>query len=125
MPEAPTNVEAVRENVRATQAAVLPRGGSGEGDASSPPAYEQSIGKTVQAVGLSTAIVIQDAADMLRNVSTVQVTAIGAATAAWIATRDPSYEAVIDKSMAVLKDAVGLYLSISQNAFNVLAQFEK
>lgn len=47
-------------------------------------ASEQSMARAVQAIGQTTAIVIQDAAEMLRNINTVEVTAIGAATTKWI-----------------------------------------
>ena len=128
MPDEKSNIDLVRESVKNTRDAVLPARKSAEGgaagDSEAPTAFEQSSGKTVQAVGLTTAIVIQDAADMLRNVSTVQVTAIGAATAAWIATRDPQYKAIIQDSMDVLQQAVATYLTIGRNAYEVLKQFQ-
>ena len=128
MPDEKSNIDLVRESIRATRNAVLPASKSTEGGASSdsgaPTAFDQSAGKTVQSVGLTTAIVIQDAADMLRNVSTVQVTAIGAATAAWITTRDPQYKAIIQDSIEVLNQAVATYLTIGRNAYEVLNQFK-
>jgi hypothetical protein len=95
-----------------------------EGDLAT--AYDQSLGKTVQSVGQTTAIVIQDAADMLRNINTVETTAIGAATAKWIATgsSDPVYQTIISSSLEVMTQAAGLYLLIGQNAFKVLTQFQ-
>jgi hypothetical protein len=123
----------VRDSVRATQRAVLPGPPRSETDATVGPqeadlatAYDQSLGKTVQSVGQTTAIVIQDAADMLRNVNTVETTAIGAATAKWIATgsSDPVYETIITKSLEVMTQAAGLYLVIGKNAFAVLSQFQ-
>lgn len=130
-----SNVELIRQSVRATNLAVLP-GGTGRATpgAESPPgdsaegelanAYEQSVAKAVQSIGQTTAIVIQDAADMLRNVSTVEVTAIGAATAAWIATKDPKYKDIIDESMKMIDEAADAYLKIGQNAYAVLNQFQ-
>src|SRR4029079_10151847 len=82
--------------------------------------YDHSNARAVQSIGQTTAIVIQDAGDMLRNVSTVEVTSIGAATAAWIATKDPSYKEIIDTSMNVMKEAADLYKTIGTNAFAVL-----
>lgn len=92
---------------------------------SRPVANEVSTGtgSPVLAVALTTAIVIQDAADMLRNISTVQVTAIGAATAAWITNRDPAYKDLIAASMTIMQDAADLYLKIGTNAFQVFDQF--
>lgn len=112
--------------------AVMP-GGSGvapaaEADGPGAPglstAYDQSVSKAVQSIGQTTAIVIQDAGDMLRNVSTIEVTAIGAATAAWLATKDPQYKEIIDASMKVIQDAAATYLTIGQNAYQVLNQFK-
>jgi hypothetical protein len=79
--------------------------------------------KAVQSIGQTTAIVIQDAADMLRNVSTVEVTAIGAATAAWIATQNPAFKEIIQNSMEVMKFAADQYVTIGKNAQQVLSLF--
>jgi hypothetical protein len=126
------NLEEVRESIRQTQLAVIPgsagRGLSADAATDDPlsltTTYEQSEGKAVQSIGQTTAIVIQDAADMLRNVSTIEVTAIGAATAAWIATKDPAYKTIIDESMTVIQAASAAYLQIGQNAFTVFKQFD-
>jgi hypothetical protein len=115
----PTNLELVRTSNKATQDAVLPNS-----SASGPTANDQSVAKAAQSIGQTTAIVIQDAADMLRNISTIETTAIGAATAAWLATEDPIYETIIQSSMTVMQDAAALYLTIGQNAYTVLTQFK-
>ena len=133
------NLELLRRSVRATQLAVVPPGRSqalpSEGptgqseknlnEADLATAYEQSVAKAVQSIGQTTAIVIQDAADMLRNVSTIETTAIGAATAKWIANpTDLSYVEIINQSITVMQQAAGLYLTIGQNAYTVLSQFQ-
>ncbi len=87
-------------------------------------ASDQSKARVVQSIGQTTAIAIQDAAEMLRNTNTVEVTAIGAATAKWIATKDPVYREIIQNSMKVMQDAAALYLTIGTNAHEVLAQFK-
>ncbi len=63
---------------------------------------------------------------MLRNISTMETTAIGAATAAWIASEgaDVIYETIIDKGMTIMQEAAALYLTIGQNAYKVLIQFK-
>jgi hypothetical protein len=101
-------------------------GGVGGGDPVFTPvtAFAQSEGKAVQSIGQTTAIVIQDAADMLRNISTIEVTAIGAATAAWLATQDPVYKEIIDAGTAVITAASNVYLEIGKNAYTVFSQFE-
>jgi len=103
-------------------------GGSAPGTGSGstgPTALEQSTARAVQSVGQTTAIVIQDAGDMLRNITTIETTAIGAATSAWIASEgvDVLYEAVIDKGMSIMNDAAALYVTIGQAAYKVLNQF--
>lgn len=100
-----------------------PSSGSGSTGVS---ALDQSTARTVQSVGQTTAIVIQDAGDMLRNLTTVETTAIGAATSAWIASEgiDIAYEAIIDKGMSIMEQAATLYVTIGQNAYKVLTQFK-
>jgi hypothetical protein len=63
---------------------------------------------------------------MLRNINTVETTAIGSATAKWIATgsSDPVYQTIITSSLEVMTQAAGLYLTIGKNAFTVLSQFQ-
>jgi hypothetical protein len=107
-------------------------GGATEGAtsvASMTPA-QQSAARAVQSVGQTTAIVIQDAGDMLRNISTIETTAIGVATAAWIAavaanntTAAAGYQAIIQEGTTVMTSAAVLYGTIGTEAYKVLAQF--
>lgn len=87
-------------------------------------ASDQSTARAAQSIGQTTAIVIQDAAEMLRNTNTVEVTAIGAATAKWIATKDPVYQEIIQNSLKVMQDAAALYLTIATSAQQVLTEFK-
>ena len=131
MSESSKNLEIVQANTRSIQKAVF--SGVGAGPLGSPPLgrtdgptpFEQSAARAVQSVGQTTAVVIQDASDMLRNISTIETTAIAAATSAWIASEglDIAYETIIDKGMAIMNDAAALYLTIGQNAYAVLNQF--
>jgi len=134
MSDQPTNLELAQASTQAIQKAVFagqtasstpspPSGGSG---ASGTSALDQSTARAVQSIGQTTAIVIQDAGDMLRNISTVETTAIGAATAAWVASGgvDVLYETIIDKGMTIMQEAAALYLTIGQNAYQVLVQFK-
>jgi hypothetical protein len=123
MPDKPTNIELVRESIQHTNSAVF----SGKGYSilgTAVSASDQSAARAVQSIGQTTAIMIQDAADMLRNVNTVEVTAIGAATAKWLATKDPAYQEMIQASMKLMQDAAFLYLTIGTNAHQVLTQFK-
>lgn len=134
MPEK-TNLELVRESVHQTQLAVLApplnidedSSSTDRADVSDPGMgnfYNQSKAKAVQSIGQTTAIVIQDAGDMLRNISTIEVTAIGAATAAWLVTKDKRYKDIITESMQVINDAAKAYLTIGTDAYKVLSQFK-
>ena len=130
-----SSLDVVRDSVHATNLAVFSGKGSAPATAADsaeplppldlPHSYDQSVAKTVQSVGQTTAIVIQDGADMLRNISTIEVTAIGAATAAWLATGlEAVYKPIIEESVKVMQDSADLYLKIGQNAYTVLDQFK-
>ena len=99
-----------------------PKGQAGAAG-SAPSPNQQSQAKAVQSIGQTTAIVIQDAGDMLRNINAVETTAIGAATAAWIATKNEKYQTMIQQSMTTMQNAAALYLTIGTNAASVLNLF--
>lgn len=93
--------------------------------------YDQSNDRTVQSVGQTTAIVIQDAGDMLRNVSTIETTAIGVATAGWVAAvaadnvpQATGYQAIVDHGIVIMQETAALYKTIGTNAQLVLALFK-
>jgi len=88
-------------------------------------ASEQSMARAVQSIGQTTAIIIQDAAEMLRNINTVEITAIGAATTKWISTGDAAYQESILNSLKIMQEAAALYLTIGTNAHEVFARFKK
>jgi hypothetical protein len=115
----------VRESVHATNQAVFGTGASKSGaPANQGSASDQSSAKAVQSIGQTTAIVIQDAGDMLRNISTIETTAIGAATAKWIA--DPTqvqYVEIIAASLVGIAVVAEIYELIGTNAANVLSKF--
>jgi ABC-type glutathione transport system ATPase component len=116
MPEEAKVIDLARQSVQSTLGAVF----SGK----DIDAGAQSTARTVQSIGQTTAIVIQDAADMLRNVNTIETTTIGAATAKWIATRDPVYREIIENALKVMQEAAALYLTIGTNAHEVLTKFK-
>jgi len=93
--------------------------------------YDQSSARAVQSIGQTTAIVIQDAGDMLRNISTIETTAIGVATAAWVAAvaannapAATGYQAIVDHGIVIMQETAALYLTIGSNAQAVLALFK-
>jgi hypothetical protein len=62
---------------------------------------------------------------MLRNVSTIETTAIGVATAGLVASAgtEVTWKTVLDEANTVMTNAANLYLLIGQNAQKVLALF--
>jgi hypothetical protein len=98
---------------------------------SSASPYDQSNARAVQSIGQTTAIVIQDAGDMLRNVSTIETTAIGVATAGWVAAvaadnvpQATGYQAIVDHGVVIMQETAALYLTIGTNAAAVMALFK-
>lgn len=81
-------------------------------------------GKAYQAVAQSTAIAIQDAADSLRNISTVASTAAGVAMAQYLATLDPRYEGVLKAAQDVMTQATQDFSAIGDAAVGVLQKFK-
>lgn len=93
---------------------------------SGDPTYpaQQASGMAVQSVAQSMAIAIQDATDMLRNVSTIATTAMGVAAAKWIETPEMVlYKQIIDTAQGLIQTAAGDFLTIGQNAATVLSAF--
>jgi hypothetical protein len=80
-------------------------------------------GKAYQSVAQSTAIAVQDAADNLRNVSTIATTAIGVAMAQYLATKDAKYAEVIKEAKAVMSDATQNFGDIGSAAATILRGF--
>lgn len=99
-------------------------GGGAAGGASGPVQHSQ--GMAVQSVAQSMAILIQDTADLFRNIGTIESTAIGTATAKWLADPyNPSYQLIIQSSTKVLNDAATLVGTVGETAAKVLAEFPK
>jgi hypothetical protein len=80
-------------------------------------------GKAYQSVAQSSAIAVQDAADALRNISTIATTAAGVAMAQYLATKDPQYKEVLDEAQQMMKAATEDFSSIGTAAATVLRQF--
>jgi hypothetical protein len=80
-------------------------------------------GKAYQSVAQSTAIAVQDAADTLRNLSTIATTAIGVAMAQFLATKDPAYMPVIAEAQAVMTQATVNFTSVGTAAGQILKSF--
>jgi hypothetical protein len=80
-------------------------------------------GKAYQSVAQSTAIAVQDAADTLRNMSTISTTAIGVAMAQFLATKDAAYIQVIAEAQLVMTNATANFTAVGTAAAQILKGF--
>ncbi|MBC7905273.1 MAG: hypothetical protein H7Y60_00810 [Rhodospirillaceae bacterium] len=80
-------------------------------------------GKAYQAVAQSTAIAVQDAADALRNVSTIATTAAGVAMAQLLATGDAKYADALAQTQLMMKSATEDFAQVGAAASAVLKNF--
>ena len=81
-------------------------------------------GKAYQAVAQTAAIAIQDAADALRNISTVATTAAGVALAQYLATGKPQYADVLTETQKVMASATTDFTNIGKAATDILKNFK-
>lgn len=102
---------AILDAILRTQEAVMEPGVLGAG-----------AGRAYQSVAASAAIAVQDATDMLRNVSTVSTTAIGVAMAQMIE-GDASAQKTLDAAQAALDGAAKTYAMICEAAAASLKSF--
>src|SRR3954469_19488486 len=79
-------------------------------------------GKAYQSVAQSAAIAIQDAADALRNVSTISTTASGVVIAQMLA-GDESNSAMLETLQTLMKNWIGDFQAIGDAAKKVLSEF--
>lgn len=80
-------------------------------------------GKAYQAVAQSAAIAIQDAANNLRNISTVSTTAIGVALAQYIATGESHHPEVVKQANDAVEAAAKTFKTIGENAAWIARNF--
>lgn len=86
-------------------------------------ANQEAVNKAQQAVAQSTAIAVQDAADHLRNISTISSTAIGVALAKLLATGEPKYADVIKEAQNALTSATEHFATVGEDSAKVLQGF--
>ncbi len=85
---------------------------------------QQSNNMIAQSVAQSMAIAVQDAVDLMRNISAIETTAIGAATAKWIENpENPAYPVIIANSTTTLNASAALMKTVGENTASVLQQF--
>ena len=81
-------------------------------------------GKAYQSVAQSTAIAVQDATDMLRNMSTIATTASGVAIAQMLATPpNPDAAQALTAAQALLTGAAADFTTIGSAAAAILKEF--
>ncbi len=81
-------------------------------------------GKAYQSVAQSTALAVQDAADALRNVSTMATTAAGVALAQILATGQVErYKPTLDSAQDIMSNAIQDFGKIGMAAGEILKTF--
>jgi len=80
-------------------------------------------GKAYQSVAQSAAIAIQDAADALRNVSTIATTASGVAMAQLLATGEDKYAKALTQAQGMMKSATEDFTQVGLAASTILKSF--
>jgi len=80
-------------------------------------------GKAYQSVAQSSAIVVQDAADALRNIATIATTAAGVAMAQYLATGDDKYVKAMAQAQSLMQSATDDFTRIGAAAATVLKGF--
>ena len=84
----------------------------------------QANGLALQSVAQSAAMIVQDASNLFRNLSTIEATAIGVATAKWIETpENVAYLLIIEESQRVIQNAATIIEAAGQSASKVLQAF--
>lgn len=80
-------------------------------------------GKAYQSVAQSTAIAVQDAADALRNISTIAIMVTGVVMAQLLATGDDKYVKAMVQAQALMQGATDDFSKIGSAAAQVLKGF--
>jgi len=114
MPDNQVNSQ-VLDTIKALQQATM----------SQPVVRTSGAGKAYQSVAQSTAISVQDAADMLRNMSTISSTAIGVAMSQMIAnpSKASEYTEIITQANNIVNNAATNFKTIGDYAAQVLNNF--
>lgn len=112
VPQAPAVDPAILDAISQTQLATL----------SQQVLLSGGAGRAYQAVAASAAIAVQDATDMLRNISTVSTTAIGVAMAQMLE-GDAGARETLAAAQTTLDTAVRSYAAICEAAATALKGF--
>lgn len=119
----PPSISAMVESVNRSVTGVAKPSNSGEDPTL---ASRQGVGLATQSIAQSMAIAMQDATDMLRNISTIETTAIGVATAKWVEMpENVAYKLIIDTAGEVIANTAKLVATIGQETASVLSAYEQ
>ena len=80
-------------------------------------------GKAYQSVAQSAAIAVQDAADALRNISTIATATAGVAMAQFLATKDEAYLKALQETQQMMTAATSDFSAIGAAATGILNDF--
>ena len=81
-------------------------------------------GKAYQSVAQTAAIAIQDAADNLRNISTIATTATGVAMAEYLATGQPDMQAFLAITKTMMANATADFAAIGEASNAIIGEFK-
>ncbi len=111
----PTNVNSqIASSINAVQQAVM----------TSQVVKTSGAGKAYQSVSQSCAIAVQDATDYLRNVGTIMTTALGVASAEYLATKNPEYLTFMTSTVpTVMENAAKHFATVGKDAGTTLSNF--
>ena len=97
-----------------------------EGDSSSSNSTASAKELMLASVNQSVAVAVQDATDLLRNISTIETTVIGIASAKWLAEpANPSYEKIITNATETISAAVKNLADVGETTSKVLSELSK
>jgi len=111
-----------QESNAATSQAVLTNKDSKSKIEVKPLAYGTGI--AVQSISQSVAIAVQDASDLMRDIATIETTAIGVATKKMIAEKNPLYIPIIESCQKVMTDASKYWLGVGENGAKILSAYQ-
>lgn len=118
----PSCIKVFQESHLATSNAVLGSTSSNPKIEIKPLAYGAGI--AVQSISQSVAIAVQDASDLMRDIATIESTAIGVATKKMIAEKNPLYIPIIESCQKVMTEASQYWLDVGENGAKVLSAYQ-
>jgi hypothetical protein len=80
-------------------------------------------GAAVQSVSQSVAISVQDASDFMRDMATIETTAIGVATKKMIEEKNPLYIPIIEACQNVMMQAEQYWVKVGEDGATILSAY--